>query len=927
MKRIILFFAVCLGLSVSGTTFATNEETVRAATKRTSATNVSTTTNSNRSVSVNSRKTDSVQNKNSRTAIKTQPQKVVSRTTTTKNVKARTTNQQSDNLNVAKRTSAPTRTSARTLSVKKLPITVSNTNARIAITGVNRKSSARTAELNTEKINNIKSADYSKCKSVYYECMDEFCANKDSNLRRCACSSRIHEFDNIKKQLDDAEDKMTSFNQRLLTVSMDKEDAAALNVATEGETAFQIADKTESEKLLQKITNALNTSSDSKITNDLSSISLSLDMDSAWDNLDALSGISTTAKSGIDLYNAAEPVCIEMAKEVCSDEELSIAQDGYKLTIQQDCNTVAKSYTTLYNNAMDKIHESGALLDISRLSVYQQKNADDILTCKKKILTQLYDASVCGENLYKCLDMTGEYIDPSNGNAFLSSNLYNLSNLLQEPVGDEKWSKLTQNEPFVNFLNTKKEFLKPAMKQCEDISDTVWREFLDDALSQIKLAQNAKMEEIRQGCTTLVAECKTNALTDLAEFDSRALSLFSVSADKTANTMCSDIQNACVALINNMNTTDWESGMVGIATNISYDTVMDTCAQIGRDCIIQKCNGTLGNFALCTGTTSQNRADILNRNACWTKVYNCVQSADNLTTMTGGILPASSNITYDDARENYYYSLYSINNFSSVPVFCSSLTGTELTACLIAEQIWGNCADTTDQTDATILQSNDSTSLLSWFATNTGNLACNSTACPAGYQLVNNTCQQTISQTTTDCATATLWNQIIHVNQTITNHCASGIRDSFGNCCVNGYTDNGICTNAQYQHAILLLQGTCSAANITNQAEFNYYCPNHNPANPRVLSTYCVSADSYITYDADNDSYICNGVWTLVDQYGNYFDYRGVFTDDAPKMKYKPDCNTTCQYGRAGNVWTFQGGTNCFNAPVPTNEEFLIEYE
>ena len=67
-------------------------------------------------------------------------------------------------------------------------------------------SRATTRKLDLEKMANIKSADYSKCKTVYYECMDEFCANKDANLHRCACSSRVHEFDMMK--LEKAEDKM-----------------------------------------------------------------------------------------------------------------------------------------------------------------------------------------------------------------------------------------------------------------------------------------------------------------------------------------------------------------------------------------------------------------------------------------------------------------------------------------------------------------------------------------------------------------------------------------------------------------------------------------------------------------------------------------------------------------------------------------------
>ena len=73
-------------------------------------------------------------------------------------------------------------------------------------------------------------------------------------------------------------------------------------------------------------------------------------------------------------------------------------------------------------------------------------------------MTQLSDVAVCGENLYKCLDTTGQYIDPSTGEAFLSEELYNLTNLLREPNSDERWSGISQNENFVKFLNSKKEW-------------------------------------------------------------------------------------------------------------------------------------------------------------------------------------------------------------------------------------------------------------------------------------------------------------------------------------------------------------------------------------------------------------------------------------------------------------------------------------
>ena len=969
MKRIILFFAVCLGLSVSQTTFADNSDVARAATKRTQSTTVSAKSSANRSIASDT-KSETPQQKNARTATKTTQQRVTNRTSTqqTQNLKSRTTTA-TPAKNVTARVSN-TSTATRTSTTRKPAI-----NTRSATTV---KSRATTKPLNIEKMQDIKSADYSSCRMVYYECMDEFCANKDADLRRCACSSRIHEFDNVQKQLNKAEDKMLEFNRRLLTVGLDKEDAAAINIATEGETAFDIKDKSDSEKILKKITASLDYSDNSKIGNEISSLSWDLNLDSAWDDVDAFGGIATSSKTGLDLYNAARPICVEMAKEVCSDDELKIAQDGYKLTIQQDCNTVAKSYKTLSANAIEKVHESSALLDMSRLNIYQERNSDDTLTCKKKILEQLSDTSVCGENLHKCLDMTGEYIDPSNGKAFLSENLYNLANLLQEPTGDEKWSTLPQNEKFVNFLKSKKKFLETATKQCQDIADTIWKEFLDDALSQIKLAQKAKMEEIRQSCTKLVAECKTNALNDLSEFDSRALSVFNVIADKTANEMCSNIQNSCVVLMNSDDLNmDWSTGISGIAKDITYDKIIETCTQIGRDCIIQRCNGTSGNFALCTNTISDNRISILKRTACWNEVYNCVSSADNLTNMNS--LPIVSN------RIDYYNSLYAPTvpyykcpeqgedgydpdcENTLPPTWCND----DDIACLIVEQIWGNCETTNDSLLITniqnvldvlnindevnaiesnkILMPNTGSTLLSWVATNTNtNLdttidSCSTYGCPVNYQRdTNGTCQLLYSanNATSDCGTPTRRSQIVNVTSTITNFCLNGIRDAFGNCCTNGYKNNGICVSGSSYHALYFMKTTCDAnacyglnASTTPtltqcQQDILYYCP--NDAESRQVYVYCITPHDSVSYDNQNDTYNCeDGWWMLIDQYGNYFNVTPS-DNDAPNMYYQTSCDNNCENCTQCNYsystdWHF-GACTDINNTVPQDNEFMITY-
>ena len=131
-----------------------------------------------------------------------------------------------------------TTTQPRVISSRK------NTNKTRATVSRNTTSTSATS---------ILSRDYSKCRDVFNTCMDEFCANKDTQLKRCACSTRYSEFKNSKANLDAVEDKLLDFSQRLLTVNMDKEDALAINQATEGELAYDTKDTSESKKILDQI--------------------------------------------------------------------------------------------------------------------------------------------------------------------------------------------------------------------------------------------------------------------------------------------------------------------------------------------------------------------------------------------------------------------------------------------------------------------------------------------------------------------------------------------------------------------------------------------------------------------------------------------------------------------------------------------------
>ncbi len=815
MKKFGLILAVCLAfVGIYGAHADTVGDATRAAIRR---------------VSSNTPTTTSRQKTNESAVVTTPRGNTATVTQTTQNVRGRGTTTQNRTQNVTERTTGATSrntgnvvsramvgsAASRTTTPTTRTVTQKTTTRTAKTIGKNPSSSraiSRAATTGAVTRDDILNRNYSKCKTVFFDCMDEFCANKDAQLKRCACSSRINEFDSIKKQLDKVEDKMLDFNQRLLTVNMEKEDAAALSVATEGETAYlSTKDNTDSKKTLDAIAKKLNTSFDtSNFNSDLNVLSWSLDMDAAFDNVDSLRGASTTTKTGTALYSAALPVCRQMAAEVCAESDISLAEGGYQALIEQDCNAVAKTYSAQTAQTRSKVLEGSALLDMSRLDIYQKRNSDDILTCKKKMLDMLTDSTVCGEDLGKCLDITGQYIDPSTGEVFLTPKLSNLETLLTRPSDGSTWTSTGKNSAFVTYLDSKKKFLEPATEHCQVIADDVWDAFVEDALAQIKLAQDKKLDDVRQSCTILTAQCLSEATESIKEFDSRALSTFGVTANKTANALCDDVIKSCTALLNTTNDDGdtWESGITGIQIATTYETLMQTCRQIGQACIIQLCKSTSGNFGLCENiSTSVNRKTIINRDACWQDVVDCIKTvkvAENDKQLNDIITTHLGLSDATDATLNFYSVMYPgdpqiFTNDKANEESCKQI-GTNLNcvydicadkctknddltddciACRLAERIWGNCElePTTDLETKFVatrseidgityteeqsehnyikkLADDQDQSLLYWFAVNTGteqeSKSCFDTSCPVGYQMTNGKCTKTTEMCTTN---------------------------------------------------------------------------------------------------------------------------------------------------------------------------------
>ncbi len=993
MKGFRLIFTAMLATLVSQAVFANDlSDTARAATRRDATATASGTSRQkqsadNKNTNVGSRTTSSgrdssvvrnrgaVQQTTGRTGATNK--NIVSRTATTNTVTNR------KNANTGRAISARTATMTpavltpvRIATPGRGAITPGRSATNIIPTATTRRarassvSTARNATATTD-IAAITSRDFKSCRDVFHSCMDEFCANKDATLKRCACSARAGDFDGMKKQLAKVEDKLLDFSQRLLTVNMDKEDALVLNQATEGELAYEQKDKSESKKMLDDIAKKLNASfNDSNFDQNLNAISLSLNTDAAFDNLDSLMGASTTTKSGTSLYNAALPVCREMAMEVCSDEDLAIAESGYQMTIEQDCNTVAKAYESQNDQARTKILESGALLDMSRLDIHQKRNSDDILTCKKKMLDMLTDSTVCGTDMSKCLDISGRYINPATGEAILTENLVDLSTLIARPGPDQTWTSAPGNDKFVLFLENKKKFIEPATENCQNIADSVWDEFIEDALAQIKLAQDSKLEQVRQSCTTLTAQCLDTTFKSISEFDARALSIFGVSADKTVNAMCSDVRNACTALLNSSyGDQSWDTGMTEIITDKTYATILSTCREVGRQCIIQSCKSITGNFGLCENIdTSVNRKSIISRHSCWAEVQKCVADAgeDTINTIMknhGRVITTGNPADYagigDIYGELYGIDRYGLTTLSSTPSatytgiydWCGQADFAKLTSefdwqvCRLTEQIWGNCeqdpsTDLDEGLHNKILVNyigdastgDDNETLLSWFARNTGTEnspeSCRDTTCGFGKTNVNGICVSE-GDFTSDGMYCPIATARFNTTNGITNCCEKTLTaDTSGHrfCCQDG---EQITTITKSQYYAKAKTGAIDDSKITYLCTVAPYSYAYAVATDSTGLLICVSDKSNetdaISYSAGEIT--CDGYFVKLYQNGEH--YMPTKTDGILNYYNESACSSEgencsiCEYDPSNGKWYNSERTEC---TITTLDGWHVKY-
>ncbi len=541
---------------------------------------------------------------------------------------------------IASRTSTKTPVTKRSASQTSAPTQKTNvqniatrTSARSAISD-KKNISARTTETASETKTGMA---YEQCKTAFFTCMDQFCQLKNDNFRRCSCSDKVFDFQDIYETYQKANEQLNEFNENLDVVGLTKEQAIAMKTASAGEDALT-EDKSASKQLLQAIMNSIkgeDASVGGKYKN-LNSITISPDMSYAFGMDD--SGQTIASYNGTNLYKAVYPKCKNAVKDDCNTASLQRAVNAYLMSIEQDCNTVESALKNQQKSLKASTHQSSAMLDLTRIENRRNHNTDDIATCLTNIETAIQNEEVCGENYHKCLDY-GQFIDVTTGAPLTGvADFYKLGELLtfktNTDLQDQKLSSIQDNRSFVVFFETKtKKFAKNALDKCTEDADFVWQQYLDRALLDIYYAQQDKVKTIKQSCLDLVAKCYDNQNTAVANAMVNLTGDTSILLKPTivslTTQMCQDYIQSCNGMFNGNIINEY------IAQKDTADS-LSACRAIAEQCFDNFGGTAYNNFyytqsGLFTNGKAMDWFTLYDKNDNNTIVSPCAQQVANTT--------------------------------------------------------------------------------------------------------------------------------------------------------------------------------------------------------------------------------------------------------------------------------------------------------
>jgi hypothetical protein len=425
---------------------------------------------------------------------------------------------------------------------------------------------------------------YSQCRESYFACMDQFCGLKSDTYRRCLCSNKFREFKDREDAFDEAKQLITQFNDNnLYAIDKTAAEVDAMYSATVGEAAMK-KDTSAAAKALENINNLLSgkqkaSSKSSNVAKNMGTGSgggtLNLDFGSIGGDIwsdspsdgnpfsvtlggnNRSTAVDVESLEGNELYNGVHKQCAEVSTS-CSQNQAqgNMVYSAYTVLISQDCTAYEKKLDAQKAALESTIREANKMLRDARLDDFRAHNSADVNACMDNVIAGIKVPNACGSNWERCLDFTGQYVNPTTGEAIPTPKLFDLKNIMKLEAANA-FSPDGPNADFIAGLEKKKVFVTSALDSCRSIADTVWDAFRQSALIEIAQAQDAKIESVKSSCIATMKECydtQTGAMKDLGavkddeEMSSAVQSTTAALGQRAAKTMCAERVATCASL-------------------------------------------------------------------------------------------------------------------------------------------------------------------------------------------------------------------------------------------------------------------------------------------------------------------------------------------------------------------------------------------
>lgn len=383
----------------------------------------------------------------------------------------RTTSARSATPSVSNRT-----TSARSGSV---PVTSQTVSARAATTQKVINSGTKISAANRNTVVN------EACQQKYFGCMDSFCMIENTSGGRCLCSDRKTELDKVLAQIQ----SLDAQSYKMATEGVEK-----IEMGANADAAIAAAQNSE-----KSITDA-NQNTRSRTLD----LNLWNQTDDNSEDIFAEKEVSPIdGKTGDDLYNSVNQICISQLPECAND--MSMLQMMYAQNIKSDCAAYENDLTKQKNSSSTKLAAAQKALRDAALDSLRTANKYDLGQCTIEFKKCMANTAGCKDDFTGCVGIAAA----ENAKKSTSSK----SSMKMVDIKGSS-TKISVAASTMDALESKKPMCDNITNSCVAVKDQVWDTFLREVAPTLKTAELLAESDLRTNCISNISQCFQKACKD-----------------------------------------------------------------------------------------------------------------------------------------------------------------------------------------------------------------------------------------------------------------------------------------------------------------------------------------------------------------------------------------------------------------------------